>query len=119
MTIHDAQIDLIKNILTINNLETLQELSKVLSDFFSIQNKTKETDTAISITELENKTFEEWNKQFNDEEQLDDVLPEYNMTLKAFRYKVWLSEQSEEKPIEGLMDYFNQRIHEIKTTNTL
>jgi len=38
-------------------------------------------------------TFEEWNEQFDDTYELDDFLPEYNMTVREFRQSIYDSER--------------------------
>ncbi len=40
-------------------------------------------------------SFEEWNKQFTDKTDLDIWLPEYRMTMREFRTKIYESERSD------------------------
>jgi len=40
-------------------------------------------------------TFNEWNKQFEDEYDLDDYIPEYGMKLRDFRLKIYNSEKGQ------------------------
>ena len=39
-------------------------------------------------------SFEEWNKQFSDEADLDEYLAEYGMTMGDYRRKIYESEKS-------------------------
>ena len=38
-------------------------------------------------------TFQEWNKQFDDNTNLDDYIHEYEMTLREYRLKIYNSEK--------------------------
>lgn len=41
-------------------------------------------------------SFEEWNKQFEDNRNLDEYLPEYEMTLREYRRQIYKAEIGEE-----------------------
>ena len=41
-----------------------------------------------------NPTFEQWNKQFADNQNLDDFIPEYGTTLREFRKGIYEAEMS-------------------------
>ena len=53
-------------------------------------------------------TFEEWNVQFTDDMDLNEFIPEYGMTLKEFRLKIYNSERSEGMSKEKFIEKVNQ-----------
>ncbi len=78
----DYKKKLIEEINSVNDDDTLQ---KLYSTVHSIINDTKKET---------NPTFEEWNKQFEDNIDLNEYIPEYGMTLKEFRTGIYKSEIS-------------------------
>ncbi len=64
--------------------------------------KDKQIEVFIVLKPQKNKknerkiTFEEWNKQFKDCENLDNFIPEYNRTLRQFRMDIFESEFGQE-----------------------
>ncbi len=40
-------------------------------------------------------SFSDWNKQFEDDRNLDTFIPEYGMVLRDFRFKIYNSERQE------------------------
>ena len=47
----------------------------------------------------ENINFEEWNKQFTDNQNLDDFIPEYGTTLREFRKGIYDAETGSTKSL--------------------
>ncbi len=45
-------------------------------------------------TDDQNKTFEQWNEQFTDNQNLNEFIPEYGTTLKEFRENIYKAEMS-------------------------
>lgn len=116
MTVEKLQLQLIQYILKINNLGILKTFIKI-AKHFSIQGKSpEEQDEYIHPKGI---SFEVWNQQFGDKEQLDIFDKDIGMTLRAFRKSVWEAEQSEELPIEKLYEHLNQRFDELKSRNPL
>jgi hypothetical protein len=56
------------------------------NDFTELENQTD-----IEITPVA-QTFEEWNQQFEDQQDLSEFLPEFEMTLGSFRKQIWEAE---------------------------
>ena len=52
-------------------------------------------------------SFEEWNKQFADNENLDDFIPEYGTTLGEFRKAIY---EAETDSNHMSIEVFRQRI---------
>ena len=44
-----------------------------------------------------NISFEEWNKQFTNNKNLDEFIPEYGTTLQEFRQKIYETEIDEDE----------------------
>ncbi len=88
-----------KNILTINDKELLNDLQYIILENIS-KNKKEEIE--------EPKTFEEWNKQFIDNLDLDTFIPEYGTTLREFRRGIYDAEMSDDS--EMSFDEFKESI---------
>jgi len=69
----------------VNDDDTLQKLYSKVHSF--LQNSDE-------ISEGEKMSFEEWNKQFEDDLDLDDYIEEYEMTLREFRMSIYEAETS-------------------------
>ena len=58
----------------------------------------KNTETSEQIT------FKQWNKQFNDDKNLDDFIPEYGTTLREFRKGIFEAETGQEMTMKEFKD---------------
>ena len=81
----DYKSKLIEEINAVNDDDTLQKLYSKVHSF--LQNSDE-------ISEDEKMSFEEWNKQFEDDYGLDDYTEEYGMTLREFRMGIYEAETS-------------------------
>lgn len=57
--------------------------------------KNQKIEVFVVVKSNEKLTFEEWNNQFTDNKDLDEFLPEYGMTLRKFRQKIYDTEIDE------------------------
>ena len=80
----DYKTKVIEEISIVEDDDTLQKLYSVVHSFLE-DYKDKESKPS----------FEEWNKQFDDNLNLDDFIPEYGMTLREFRMSIYEAEISE------------------------
>ncbi len=73
----------IEEINIVEDDDTLQKLYSVVHSFLEEYN-----------SENKKQSFEDWNKQFEDDFKLDDFIPEYGMTLREFRMGIYNAEIS-------------------------
>lgn len=100
LTLPELKSSIAEIIMQINDKDTLNKIKAFISDF-SVTVKSAKIENTIEEEEFDASelTFEEWNLQFIDSANLDDYLPEYAMTLKEFRLKIYNSERSPSYPI--------------------
>jgi len=92
----DYKTKVINEISFVKDDDTLQKLYSVVHKFLEDNKK-----------EGSKPSFEEWNKQFDDDYNLDDFIPEYGMTLREFRTGIYEAELSGE---EMSIDEFREKI---------
>ena len=104
MSAQNLKLDLIQAILEIQQPELLEKITGYVQDVLNNGHgkQGREEEGEFDANEL---SFEEWNKQFGDGQNLDEHVPEHGMTLGEFRRKIYDAERSEERPIE---DFFEQ-----------
>ena len=83
----EQKLLLFQKILTIQNEKKINQLFSIVD----ILAQNKEEDTKIS--------FKEWNNLFMKEQDLNEFIPEYNMTLGEYRKKIYNIEISNDFPI--------------------
>ena len=71
----------------------------VLNKLFVIVDKFTKNNNDLS--------FETWNSIFMEEKNLDEFIPEYDMTLGEYRRKIYQAEQGKSMPISKLIDKLN------------
>ena len=76
-----------ENILAVNNKKMLFQLQYLITNFIS-ENEI----INVENKEIDNISFEEWNKQFTNERDLNDFIPEYGMTVGNFRNQIYEAE---------------------------
>ena len=89
------KLEIIENVLSVNNKKLLLQLQYLIANFNS-----KDEITNIQSAKEKILSFEEWNKQFNDNLDLDDFIPEYNTTLRKFRKEIYEAEIGAEMTME-------------------
>ena len=87
----EQKISLAQTILALNDESSFVQIKKYIDELFS-----EESGVDVDIDfDAKVLTFEEWNKQFEDKDNLDDYIPEYGMKLRDFRLKIYNSEREE------------------------
>ncbi len=98
MQLSEAKLRLIDNVLKINDIQLLEQINQTIE---SALNGKQHRNTSLEEEEEEydakKMSFEEWNKQFGDEQDLDTYIPEYDMTLREFRQMIYERERDEEE----------------------
>ncbi len=92
-----------QELIPVENTKTLQEVYKMVKNFLadSVSKKTKKKKTA---KEVEPESFEEWNKQFTDNRDLSEFIPEYGMTLGEYRREIYEAEMCEEIDVAEFLE---------------
>ncbi len=97
MTLSDYKLQVLKEIMLIENEHAIKQIHAFVHTFYSeLQNISRVTSKNTS----EFLSFEEWNKQFSDNQSLDDFIPEYGSTLREFRQKIYEAEKGEEMSMQ-------------------
>ena len=100
LTLPELKSSIAKIIMQINDKDALNIIKVFISDFAATKKNTKTETNIKEEFDASKLTFEGWNRQFTDYGSLDDYLPEYGMTLKEFRQKIYNAEKSPSYPIE-------------------
>jgi len=82
----EQKLKIFENILAVNDKEKLLELQYIIKNFIS-ENKITYTNN-----DTEAISFEEWNKQFTDQRDLNEYIPEYGMSVGDFRRQIYEAE---------------------------
>jgi CRISPR/Cas system CMR-associated protein Cmr5 small subunit len=86
MDLAKQKLKIFEQILSINDKKQLKNIEDFITNYLA----------EIENSEIEKSiTFEEWNKQFADNQNLNEVIPEYGITLKAYRQKIFEAEIGE------------------------
>jgi hypothetical protein len=95
MSVSDYKIMVFKEIMDIDNELALKQIYQLVHqfvvDYKQITNKKSKSEKI---------SFEEWNKQFEDDMDLDEFIPEYGMTLREFRMAIYEAEMGDEMTME-------------------
>ncbi len=91
--IAEQKLLLFQKILSVKNEQKLNKLFLIVDKFI--------TDMQDSDTEL---SFETWNQKYMNNHDLDEYIPEYQMTLGEYRQKIFKSETSKTHPIENFIE---------------
>ncbi len=85
VTLEHKKVDLIESILQLRSMDSLVKLETFLTKISPEQKQVKKSQP----------TFAEWNKQFHSsKKELNEFLPEYNMTLLEYRKSIYEAEFS-------------------------
>lgn len=94
----EQKLKLFQKIMSIENEKALNKLF-IITDKFLTQENTNNSLSDIENVEISELTFEEWNELFMQEKNLDDYIPEYEMSLREYRMKIFKAEQGKSYPI--------------------
>ena len=78
-----------------NGIIQIPEISKYKNQKIEVFIVLKSTDNNVVKTKKQI-SFEQWNKQFNDNKNLDEILPDLGITLREYRQKIYEAEIGEE-----------------------
>ena len=92
MTISDYKIQVLKEIMLVENEMVLKQLHQMVHRFLADYKKISD-----DSPENEKISFDEWNKQFIDNRDLDDFIPEYGTTLREFRQSIYDAEMDDDE----------------------
>ncbi len=100
MTAESIKLNIIKALLPLDNIDVLLRIQSTLGVLGPSGEPDSHEDYPVKMS------FEEWNKQFEDDGNvdLDEFLPEYNMTLGQFRKIIWKGEQETPMTLEAFLD---------------
>ena len=83
----EQKISLAQTILALNDESSFIQIKKYIDDLFAVDTDIENDFDAKALS------FDDWNKQFEDNDNLDDFVPDYDMTLRDFRLKIYNSER--------------------------
>jgi len=92
MSISDYKIQVFKEIMPIENELALKKIYQMVHSFLADYKEIIEDNS-----ETKKISFEQWNKQFTDNRDLDSFIPEYGTTLRKFRLAIYEAEMDEEE----------------------
>ncbi len=97
----EQKISLAQTILALNDINKIHQIQSYVNQLLFQQ---QEADDEFDAKTL---SFSEWNKQFDDELNLNDFIPEYGMTLLDFRLKIYNSERQQGISKEAFINEVN------------
>ena len=98
----EQKLKLFQKIMSIENEKTLNKLF-IITDKFLAKKTTNNSLSDIENIEINGLTFEEWNELFMQEKNLDDYIPEYEMSLREYRMKIFNAEKGKSYPINQFL----------------
>lgn len=100
----EQKISLAQTILALNDITKMYQIQSYVNQILKEQPVNDNEDDEYDAKKL---SFEEWNEQFEDNLNMDDMIPEYGMTLKEFRLKIYNSERQEGMSKEEFLNKVN------------
>ena len=94
----EQKLKLFQKIMSIENEKILSKLF-IITDKFIAKKTTNYTQIDLENIDVKELSFEEWNKLFMQEKDLDEYIPEYDMTLHDYRMKLYNAEKGKSYPI--------------------
>lgn len=88
----EQKISLAQTILALNDINKMYKIQSYINKILERSQEIEEVEDEFDAKEL---SFSEWNKQFDDNRDLNTFLPEYGMKLRDFRFKIYNSERQE------------------------
>ncbi len=84
--------------MSIENEKVLSKLF-IIADKFITKKQTNDAKEDIEDIDIATLSFNEWNKLFMQEKDLNEYIPEYEMTLRDYRMKLFNAEKGKSYPI--------------------
>jgi len=119
MSVQEIKLDLIQTILQIQEPELLRQAAGLLQEFISGKTSGNGSGGENEEFDANEMSFEEWNKQFDDDRDLQENIPEHGMTLGEFRRKIYEAERSEYLTEEEFHKELKTMRNELKTKYSL
>lgn len=88
----EQKISLAQTILALNDINKMYLIQSYINKILERSQEIEDLEDEFDAKKL---TFSEWNKQFDDNRDLNTFLPEYGMKLRDFRFKIYNSEKQE------------------------
>lgn len=101
----DDKLEIFQDILAVNDEKLLRQLQFLITTFIAEHKEIHSEEQSEKIT------FEKWNMQFTDNKDLNDYLPEYEMTLGDFRRQIYDAEYGKTMTLNE----FENRVKQWKT----
>ncbi len=92
MSAKEVKFEIIQQLVSLDDMDLLLKIQRLLKGAFKTEKgSTPDDEDEFDASKM---TFEEWSRQFTDERDAEDFLPEYNMTLQEFRRTIYEAEKS-------------------------
>lgn len=104
ITFDKKKISLAQTILSLNDPKIMFQIESFIKEVTKEKDIEKLEEDEYDAQQL---SFEEWNKQFETDYKLDDYLPEYGMTVKEYRLKIYNSEKGNGMSKEQFFEKLN------------
>jgi len=98
----EQKLKLFQKIMSIENEKILNKLF-IITDKILAKQTSDSSLSDIDNIEINELTFEEWNELFMQEKNLDEYIPEYEMSLREYRMKIFKAEQAKSYPINQFL----------------
>jgi len=99
----EQKLKLFQKIMSIENEKILSKLF-IIIDKFTAKKTTNGTQIDLENIDIKGLSFEEWNKLFMKEQNLDEYIPEYEMSLREYRMKLFNAEKGASYPINQFLE---------------
>lgn len=86
-----------QKLLLLQKIMSIQNEKKLKQIVFIINKVTQNSKDKVDIS------FEEWNSLFMEENDLNEFIPDYNMTLGDYRKKIYEAEMSQTLPLDDFL----------------
>jgi hypothetical protein len=96
MSLQEQKLSLIQGLLLVQDKSIIDQIDTLI--------KAALTSNTQKSTFL---NFETWNKQFQDDQNMDTMLEDYGMTLGEFRKQIWQSEMDEMVELDDFFEIIN------------
>ncbi len=101
----EQKLSLVQKILALNDINKMHQIQSYVNELLKYA---QDIDTAEDEFDAKKISFLEWNKQFDDDRDLDTFIPEYGMKLRDFRFKIYNSERQDGLSKEEFIDKINR-----------
>ncbi len=100
LNLTEKRILLFKKILSIENEDLINKLFVIVDKFLT---ETVEVENHLEDVNFSSISFDEWSEIFMEDRNLNEYIPEYDMTIGEYRKKIYESEISESFPVENFL----------------